>query len=176
MIRKQTIPLLLLIFVVSIISTSCGKKVVEEIKLKHTDEETTEETDVNSTHSNDPVDTNSADINKQEETDSVSSSGKKEISFGTIKSTHASDYVGKNVIVKGYVADVHITKKVAYLNFDNKYPNNTFTGVIFARSFPVFDDIDKYEGKTIEISGEVTEYKGKPQIILENKDQIKISN
>jgi hypothetical protein len=167
--RSQTITLLLFLLLITITSSSCGKKVVEEIKLKHTKEQ--------SLHSDDPIDTNNSGSIKTEENDSLNkgSSGEKELSSVTVKSSSASNFIGKNVTIKGYVADVHITKKVAYLNFDNKYPNHTFTGVIFARSFPVFDDIEMYEGKTVEITGEVSEYKGKPQIILENKNQIKIS-
>jgi hypothetical protein len=163
------------LFLVSVVFSSCGKKVVEEIKVKHPGENTRQNTDENTDHSNDPIDTGGT---KNFETDSLTteSSGEKETTAGTIRSSSAGDHIGQKAAVIGYVADVHITKKVAYLNFDNKYPKHTFTGVIFARSFSVFDDIHQYEGKTVQLTGEISEYKGKPQIILENKNQIKVTD
>ena len=44
-------------------------------------------------------------------------------------------------------------KKVKYLNFDEKFLNNSFTGVVFARSFDKFPDLQKYEVETVEIMG-----------------------
>lgn len=165
------------LFLVSVVFSSCGKKVVEEIKVKHPGENTGHNSDERTDHSNDPIDTGGTN-ETTEDKDSLTtgSSGEKETTAGTIRSSSAGDYIGQKAAVIGYVADVHITKKVAYLNFDNKYPKHTFTGVIFARSFSVFDDIEQYEGKTVKLTGEISEYKGKPQIILENKNQIKITD
>lgn len=169
---------ILLLFSVSLVFSSCGKKVVEEIKVKHPGENTGHNSDERTDHSNDPIDTGGTKNETTEEKDSLTtgSSGEKETTAGTIRSSSAGDHIGQNAAVIGYVADVHITKKVAYLNFDNKYPKHTFTGVIFARSFSVFDNIEQYEGKTVQLTGEISEYKGKPQIILENKNQIKITD
>ncbi len=170
---------ILLLFSVSLVFSSCGKKVVEEIKVKHPGENTGHNSGESTDHSNDPIDTGGTKKSETtEEKDSLTteSSGEKETIAGTIRSSSAGDHIGQNAAVIGYVADVHITKKVAYLNFDSKYPKHTFTGVIFARSFSVFDNIEQYEGKTVQLNGEISEYKGKPQIILENKNQIKITD
>lgn len=91
-----------------------------------------------------------------------------------IKTSEASQNVGSNVILKGYVASVTEREKVAYLNFDKKYPNNTFTCVIFSKNFYKFDELKNYDKKNVEVSGKITVYNGKPQIILEDSDQIKI--
>ena len=171
--KKNNSFVFLTLLFLCIVSSSCGKKEVEEIKVKHPSGEKHREQTSEPSSSD-----TSGQIKIVEKTgkDSTKLSGEKETSGSTIKPSSADNYIGQNVTVKGYVADVHITKKVAYLNFDNKYPRNTFTGVIFARSFAIFDDIEKYNGKTVEISGEVTQYNGKPQIILESKDQIRIAN
>jgi DNA/RNA endonuclease YhcR with UshA esterase domain len=84
--------------------------------------------------------------------------------------------VGKKVIVKAYIADVVVREKVAYLNFDKKYPNNTGSVTIFAGDFDKFSDLEKYRNKKIEVSGTVSEYKNKPQVIIKSENQIKISN
>ncbi|MCB0725808.1 MAG: hypothetical protein KDC73_14025 [Ignavibacteriae bacterium] len=155
--------LLPLFIFLSILFSSCGEKESEDIRIKHTSpqiEKTTPPETKTETQTKEPKNTSSETNEKPS---------------GILKPSSAGDHVGESATVKGYVADVHITKKVAFLNFDKKYPKNTFTGVIFARSFSVFDNIEQYEGKTISITGEISTYKGKPQIILENEDQIKVS-
>lgn len=91
-----------------------------------------------------------------------------------ISPLEAKNYIGRKVIVRGFVADVHRTEKVAYLNFVERYPKNPFTAVIFASKFYDFGDIILYEGKQVEVVGLVSEFKGKAQIVLNSNSQIKI--
>lgn len=91
-----------------------------------------------------------------------------------ISPLEARNYNGKVVTVKGFVADVYQSEKVAYLNFVEKYPDNPFTAVIFARKFPDFPDIAKYKNKNVAVTGTVSFYKGKPQIICNSPNQIVI--
>jgi DNA/RNA endonuclease YhcR with UshA esterase domain len=91
-----------------------------------------------------------------------------------ISAVEAASYIGKVVTVEGFVADVYKTEKVAYLNFVEKFPKNPFSGVIFAGKFDKFGDLGIYERKNVEITGRISVYKEKPQIILDSKEQIKI--
>jgi DNA/RNA endonuclease YhcR with UshA esterase domain len=91
-----------------------------------------------------------------------------------ISPMEAEDYEGKMVTVKGFVADIYRSEKVAYLNFVKKYPDNPFTAVIFARSFADFPDLDKYMNKEVEVTGIISKYKSKPQIILNSPDKLKM--
>ena len=93
-----------------------------------------------------------------------------------IQSSEAKANIDQRVILKGYVADVAVREKVAYLNLDKKYPNNTCSITIFEIDFDKFGDFGKYKNKNIEVTGRVTEYKGKPQIIIKSPTQIKIVN
>jgi DNA/RNA endonuclease YhcR with UshA esterase domain len=93
----------------------------------------------------------------------------------TITALEAGDNVGKVVIVKGFVAEVHKTENVEYLNFVEKFPNNPFSGVIFKDQFDEFGDINIYSNKEVELTGRISTFKGKPQIILDSKSQIKVS-
>ncbi|MCI0449005.1 MAG: hypothetical protein L0Y79_04350 [Chlorobi bacterium] len=88
----------------------------------------------------------------------------------------AENYNGRTVTVRGFVADVYKSEKVAYLNFVEKFPNNPFTAVIFARKFSDFPEIDKYKLKDVEVTGRVSMFKGRAQIILESPLQIKLLN
>jgi hypothetical protein len=91
-----------------------------------------------------------------------------------ISPLEAGDYNGKTVTVSGFVADIYQSEKVAYLNFVEKFPNNPFTAVIFARQFSDFPEIDNYRNRKVEVTGRVSMYKGKPQIILNSPKQLKM--
>lgn len=91
-----------------------------------------------------------------------------------ITSSEANNHINANAIVKGYVADVVTMEKVAYLNFDKKYPKNTFSAVIFAEKFSEIGDLSIYKNQNVEVKGIITEYKGKPQIIVSSKNQISL--
>jgi len=89
-------------------------------------------------------------------------------------SAEAKDHINEEAAVSGYVADVVIRDRVSYLNFDKKYPKNTFTGVVFEEKFGEVGDLEQYRNKNIELTGKITIYKGKPQIIINSKNQIKV--
>lgn len=89
-----------------------------------------------------------------------------------ISPLEAGNYHGRVVTVKGFVADVYQSEKVAYLNFVEKFPKNPFTAVIFASKFTDFPDIIKYKNKDVEVTGRVSMYKEKAQIILNSPKQI----
>lgn len=91
-----------------------------------------------------------------------------------IISSEAGKYIGKIVTVSGIIADVTVREKVAYLNFTNSYPDNDFTAVVFANKFDEFGDLTKYKNKNVEVTGIVSTFKDKPQIILNDKSQIKV--
>lgn len=166
--------LLLLLFLVSCSKDDKKPEYVDETKTTES-EKKDEKSD---TSKNTPKDTSS----KQQQTSSNktpdnNSSNKKEFlndePVAVISPLNAGDYNGKTVTVKGYVADVYKSDKVAYLNFVEKYPDNPFTAVIFASKFNDFPEIEKYKSKNVEVTGRVSIYRGKPQIILNSPSQIK---
>jgi DNA/RNA endonuclease YhcR with UshA esterase domain len=143
-----------------VVFSACGKK-QEEVKIyKNSDKRTTVETNTSG-----QADSLSQDENK------LTSAGENTLK---IKSSEAINHINANAIVKGYVADVAGREKVAYLNFDKKYPKNTFTAVIFAEKFSEVGDLSIYKNQNVEVRGIITEYKGKPQIIINSKNQISI--
>lgn len=91
-----------------------------------------------------------------------------------ISAKDAADYIGKTVIVEGYIADVVMRPKVNYLNFDNKFPKHTFTAVIFPKDAENFEDLNIFRNKNVRVKGKPELYRGKPQIILNSPEQINI--
>ena len=88
-----------------------------------------------------------------------------------ISSKDAKDNIGKTLQVKGPVASIFVSQKGnTFINFDDKSPNQTFTVVIMAETTI---DIGKIkEGSILTVYGEIKEYKGKPEIVIEKQEQI----
>jgi hypothetical protein len=91
-----------------------------------------------------------------------------------IKDSEATQYVGKNVEVRGLVVAVYTSKKGnTFLNFGAKYPNQIFTGYIPAGSELSGDRWTvALQGKVIGITGTVEMYQGKPEVKILSRSQI----
>lgn len=179
---------LLLIIPAFVILSSCGKgdkqsEYVEDNPKNTLQQEdksgvnkpTEKTTDENSTQRESPENTdNKSKDDRQNDNRTNKNSFQTEKPVAVVSPLDAAEYNGKTVTVKGFVADIYKSDKVAYLNFVEKYPNNPFTAVIFERQFNDFPDIGKYRGKDVEVTGRVSVYKGKPQIILNNPSQLKL--
>lgn len=154
-----------------ILLTACGQK-KEEVKITKTDEpvkETVEDKKITSeTESTEETETKEESVSKPQKNTSRE--------YINLKSSEAAGNKGSYAVVTGYIADVVVRERVAYLNFDNKYPKNTFTAVVFPDKFEVFGDLMEYKNKTVEVKGKIGEYNGKPQIILNNKNQLRVVN
>lgn len=101
------------------------------------------------------------------------------INSQTVSVNDAHKYVDQNITVCAKVVETHVSKgesKVIYLNLDKPYPNNPFTIVIFEKSADNFsyNPLEFLKNKNICVTGKVTLYKNKPQIIANTQDQIKI--
>ena len=93
----------------------------------------------------------------------------------TISPTAASEHVGESVVVRGVVDEVHTSgHNNTFLDLGGKYPNQAFTGVIFSEYAGTFPGVHSVEGKTIDVSGAVQLYHGKPEIILRSAAQLRV--
>lgn len=89
-----------------------------------------------------------------------------------IQSAQARNYIGQNKTVCGKVAQFKEFSKGVYLNFDQPYPKATFTAVIWNNNYSVINKLRSVENNTLCIQGEIEEYKGKPQMILNSLQQV----
>jgi DNA/RNA endonuclease YhcR with UshA esterase domain len=92
-----------------------------------------------------------------------------------ISATAASSHVGQSVTVEGLVSEVHTARsgKETFIDIGGAYPNQTFTAVIFERSAAVVGDVSGLTGKTVDITGTIQMYEGKPEVIITSRDQIR---
>ena len=100
------------------------------------------------------------------------------LGFDVVGACLAGKYLGRELIVEGKIVDTYrdLKSNTVFLNFEKSYPNQCFTGVIFSSDLYKFvqNPEDYYLNKTVRIFGEVKEYKGRPEIILETPSQIEI--
>jgi len=91
----------------------------------------------------------------------------------TIAPADASAHIGQTVTVEGTVSDVYTSRSgVTFIDIGGRYPNNTFSGVVFSGDAGKFPDVKSLNGKTIDITGPVRLYRGKPEIVLNAPEQI----
>ena len=90
-----------------------------------------------------------------------------------INEEQVSQHIGQEVIVRGRVTQVARNRGEVFICFGGKYPNRPFKGFIEASS-PLAKDktLDALAGKQIGISGKITEYNGKPEIVISSLAQI----
>jgi len=92
----------------------------------------------------------------------------------TIAPGEAKTHVGQTVTVEGAVGNVYIARSgMTFIDMGGRYPDNAFAAVIFTDDAGKFPDIKSLDGKTVDITGAVSLYRGKPEIVLKTADQVK---
>jgi micrococcal nuclease len=92
-----------------------------------------------------------------------------------INYTEAPNHVGEYACVSGKIDHVNISQKgTIFLNFRPDYKTSPFGAVIFGSDAHKFPNPKQYEGQTVEITGLIKSYQGRPEIVLKDPGQIKI--
>ena len=91
----------------------------------------------------------------------------------TYTAAEAAKHVGETATITDKVDGVHQSGKGnIFLNMGGKYPNQAFTAFIPAASAAQFSQAQQHEGRIVAVSGKITLYKGKPEIIVNSPSQI----
>lgn len=90
-----------------------------------------------------------------------------------------ADYDGQTVTIREKVQSTYLSnkgKKTAFLCFGNPYPNETFKVVIFEAALQKFSYVptEFLKDKMVSITGKVVLYKGRPEMIISDEQQIRI--
>ena len=103
-----------------------------------------------------------------------------QISFSqTVPLDSVTNYVGKTITVCSKVQSTFVAKgekKTTYLSFGQPFPIATFTAVIFEGDLAKFKytPAEYLKDKQVCLTGKITIYKDKPQMIVSDEAQIKI--
>ncbi len=98
----------------------------------------------------------------------------------TLTTAEAAKHIGETQTVCGLVADARYIeksgKKPTFLNFDQPFPNHTFTVVIMGEHRAKFTEAPEkaFKGKTICVTGKITENRKKPEILVTDPTQITV--
>ena len=96
-----------------------------------------------------------------------------------ITAAEAKNHVGEKSTVCGYVVSTHYSARTkgtpTFLNLDEPYPNQVFTILIWGSDRPKFGDPEaKYGNKKVCVTGLIKDYRGVPEVIVEQPSQIDI--
>jgi len=89
----------------------------------------------------------------------------------------AAERVGEHATVCGVVADASYRADVrgepTFLNFGAPYPRHVFTALVWGEHRARFaQPPERYEGESICVTGRVSAYRGKPQIVVDSPAQV----
>jgi DNA/RNA endonuclease YhcR with UshA esterase domain len=89
----------------------------------------------------------------------------------------AAKHIGEVVVVRGKITQIALTVNLTtHINFGGVYPNHVFTVTIFKANQSLFTGVRDYDGKIVEVQGSVHLYKGKPEIVLTERGQIRLAD
>ena len=89
----------------------------------------------------------------------------------------AARHVGQEVVVHGKISQIVLSVNLTtHINFGGLYPNHAFTATILKAKQTLFGGVRDYEGKDVYVQGLVHLYKGKPEIMLTERAQIRLAD
>ncbi len=91
-----------------------------------------------------------------------------------IGASEANKHYDQEMIVTGKVAQITIRPNIMFVNLDQPYPDSPFTLVIFPSATNQFGDIKALDGKNVEVTGKITNFHDRPEIVLDSTNQLKV--
>jgi len=96
------------------------------------------------------------------------------LAFAAYSTTEAKSHIGEYAEVCGKVYGVyHHRNGHLFLNLDGRYPHQKMTVVIWKEYVDNFDSI-RFKNRRICVQGRIRCYKGKPEIFLKSRSQLKM--
>ena len=90
--------------------------------------------------------------------------------------SEAQTHVGESATVCRSVSSAHYASQSrgqpTFLNLGQAYPNEEFTAVIWGEDRPKFGKPEALVGQRICVTGSITHYRGKPEMILRDAAQM----
>jgi DNA/RNA endonuclease YhcR with UshA esterase domain len=98
---------------------------------------------------------------------------------GNITAAEAAKHVGERATVCGHVVSTHYAVRSkgspTFLNLDEPYPRQIFTITIWGSDRPKFGDPEaKYGNKRVCVTGLIKDYRGVPEVIVEQSSQVEL--
>lgn len=95
------------------------------------------------------------------------------VSIGIIDYTQAGSHIGDYASVRGTLVEAYTSASgTVFLDFCKNYKTCPFSGVIFADDAEKFGNLSRYNGTVITLSGKISSYQNKAEIILSEPSQL----
>ena len=95
------------------------------------------------------------------------------VSIGTIDYTDAPAHIGELASVRGTLQDAYTSASgTVFLDFCKSYKTCPFSAVIFADDAKKFGDLSRYNGSVVTLTGKISSYQGKAEIVLSDPNQL----
>ena len=95
------------------------------------------------------------------------------VSIGTIDYTDAPAHIGETASVRGTLIGAYTSASgTVFLDFCKSYKTCPFSGVIFADDVKAFGDLSSFTGQTVTLTGKISSYQGKAEVVLSDPNQI----
>jgi hypothetical protein len=96
-----------------------------------------------------------------------------------LSAVEAKDHVGEQATVCGKVVSTRYAAttrgKPTFLDFEKSFPNSLFTVLIWGENREKFGTPEeKYRDKQICVTGKITEYRGAPEVVLADPQNVEI--
>jgi DNA/RNA endonuclease YhcR with UshA esterase domain len=96
-----------------------------------------------------------------------------------ITASEAKNHIGETVSVCGQVVSAHYAARTkgnpTFLNLDEPYPNQIFTILIWGSDRDKFGNPEtRFQNKKVCVTGVIKDYRGKPEIVAEQPNQIQL--
>ena len=91
-----------------------------------------------------------------------------------ITAEDAASHDGSLVTVEGVAREVHVARsgRAIFIDLDGTYPDQPFAAVIFEDDMAKVGDVGDLQGRTVDITGTIRMYKGRPEIVVHSRSQI----
>lgn len=93
-----------------------------------------------------------------------------------IPAREAKDHIGESGTVCGKVVGIHYAARSkgqpTFLNFDEPYPREDFTVVVWGSDRDKFGDLSAHQDKRVCVTGKITSFRGEPEIVAKQPSQV----
>ena len=91
---------------------------------------------------------------------------------GTLTADQAKAHIGQTATVEGRVHVNRTQDGETYIDVGGNGPNAPFSAYVSRWNKGKFTDVDKLDGKKVQITGEISTFRDKPEIFLTDPSQI----
>lgn len=94
----------------------------------------------------------------------------------TIRPADAGKHAGQTATVEGVVSEVHhiAASREIFIALGGRYPDTVFRAAILGDDTVKFPHADSLNGKTVAVTGEISLYEGRAEIVVHEPGQVKV--